>query len=308
MQQTQAPQTNPPLGPQPYGDANAPAYPPPGGGKIPGRMACVVWGVVLICFGVLGAFNSLGNVVTAMGFTMDTTSWVPGMDEDVRRATQEMSEKMVAASLARWSFWASLVVEFTLMVLSIVAGVMLLKAKRIAWKAALARAFVAVCLSLPIGAIEAYSISDTTIEAQQSIMEVQVKKATARKNERKNASNQPDNAPMPANDSSEAQREQMQEMMSMTNKFTRVTMFAMLIITSFFVLGINGLMAFQLTRPKVKSYLANAKQRDADYIPGYDPSMGLIGPAMAPPAPNQPPNANQPPHAGPPPDQPPPNA
>jgi hypothetical protein len=61
-----------------------------------------------------------------------------------------------------------------------------------------------------------------------------------------------------------------------------------LIFTFIFVLIINGLLLFFMTRPSVKEYLETVATGGDNTIPGYDPSMGLAA--------GPPPGSAQPPH------------
>ncbi|MCC6464175.1 MAG: hypothetical protein IT463_02410 [Planctomycetes bacterium] len=232
-------------------------------GKRPGGTAVKVWGILLVCLGGLGVVNVIAALAMAFG-GFSGSQFAVGLTPDAKAEMERMVQRVIEEQMSSWLFWASFAGELAIAVLSVWAGVQLLRSKPQGARLALARAAM-VLLTLPIWGIQQVRALEIQLETQQVIMEHQIKSSPR------------------GGKSGKEIIEEMQPIM-------RGMAFGAVVVTAVFVLLINGLLAFMITRPTVKEYLANAATEKSHWIPGYDPSMGLLAnpPGQGPPAPPSP--------------------
>lgn len=255
--------------PTPYG--HQPQTPPmpaydPRMGKRPGGTATKVWGIVLIILGAFGVINLISAIVMLFG-GFNTAAFTPTLSPDAKAAMEQMQKDLIDSALSRPSFYIHLASEFLVVGLSLLAGIYLvIKPKPLGAKLALARVAV-VLLALPIYAYETNSTMEGTMASQEAMMRAQME------HERKKSGNKGPNT---------------DEIMGTMNTVMKGVGYGTMVVTVVFVLIINGLLAFQMSRPHIKEYLAGAATEKV-VIPGYDPSMGLMMPPPgAPPGPQAP--------------------
>lgn len=281
--QPSMPQPGPaPASNQPYGMAAPPVMPAfnPGAAKQPGSTSTKIWGVLLLIFGGLSVLQLISAVVMMFG-GFNGAAFSPGLSADAKAEIDRMTQELISSSLSRPTYWIHMVGELAVVVLSWMAGIFLLiKPKPKGAKLAVARAAL-VLLLLPVYGYEQTVATETAMDSQQAIMRAQMAEAEAKRGTkgRKGPS-----------------AEQMMETM---NPIMKGVTYGSMVVVVVFVLVINGLLAFQMSRPAVKAYLEGAAAEKA-VIPGYDPSMGLMGGVPPPAAPIQPGPAPQPPPGAPP--------
>ncbi|MBE7493057.1 MAG: hypothetical protein HS108_15055 [Planctomycetes bacterium] len=248
----------------PYGHAQAqpmPAY-DPRMGKRPGGTATKVWGIVLLVLGVFAAINLVSSVVMTYG-GFSGASWNPAMSPETKAEIDRLTNELMQQATARVTFWLHIVLECGIAVLSVVAGVFLvIKPKPLGARLGLARAAL-VLLALPVYVYETSESMAAALDSQQAIVRVEMEAQR-----KKTGTKGPD----------------MDEFMQTMNPIMRGFTYGTMVLTVVFVLAINGLLAFQMTRPHIKEYLATVAT-EKNVIPGYDPSMGLLMPPPGAPAP-----------------------
>jgi len=270
---------------QPYGVAQPPAMPAfnPGAAKQPGSTSTKIWGVMLLIFGAMSLLQLVSAAVMMFG-GFNGAAFSPGISADAKAEIDRMTHELISASLSRPTFWIHTAGELAVVVLSWLAGVFLLiKPRPKGAKLAVARAAL-VLLMLPIYGYEQTIATESAMDSQQAIMRAQFAEA-----EKKGGSK---GRKGPTAD----------QLMETMNPIMKGITYGSMVVVVLFVLVINGLLAFQMSRPAVKAYLAGAAAEKV-VIPGYDPSMGLIGgmpPAGPPGAAPMPPAGAPPPPAGPP--------
>lgn len=263
---------------QPYGvqQAQQPFMPPPL--KRPGSTSTKVWGIVLIVLGGLGAISLLMTLASAFMGGAGTSAFAPGVDEQTKQEIEKFAATMMEDMLGRWSFWVYLGSEVFVVVLSILAGVRLaIRPKPIGRNLAIARAAL-VLLFLPVYGIENFSAMDRQMEMQgqmqKSMIDRQIREQAGNKGEK------------------EIQRRQKesQEILDQMSPIMRGVTYGAVIFTVVFVMVLNGLLLFFMTRPSVKDYLESVAAEGTSGIPQLDPSMGLMmGPPPTDPRQGQPP-------------------
>jgi len=254
---------------QPYGQQAAvpiPAY-DPRMGKRPGRTGTKVWGIFLLLLGGMGVMGLLASLSMMLG-GFSGAQFAPTLSPEAKAEMDRMAQQMVSDSLARPTFWIHSALELGVILLSLVAGFFLvIRPRALGGKLALARVLLVV-LSLPIYAYETDVAMQTTMASQEAMMRIQIE----HEKKRSGSSKGPDT----------------DQMMDMMGKIMRGTGYGVMVVTIIGILVINGLLAFHMTRPHVKEYLAGAAS-DNQVIPGYDPSMGMMMPPPgAPPGPQAP--------------------
>lgn len=273
-----APQ-QPPISATPYGHQQPmpamPAY-DPRMGKRPGSTATKVWGIILLILGAFGILGLISSIAMMFG-GMNTAQFTPNLAPEAQAEMQRMQETLINDALGRVTFWMHTVIEAGIALLSFAAGLFLvLKPRPMGAKLALARVAL-VLLSLPIYAYETDVTMQSTMASQEAMMRLQFEA------ERKKHGGKGPNT---------------DEMMDTMGTFMRGAGYGTMVITIIFILVINGVLAFQMSRPHIKEYLASV-QGEKDVIPGYDPSMGLMmpPPGQAPPGamPPGPPQQGAPP-------------
>lgn len=262
-----APPHIPPLTQTPYGHqapGPAPAY-DPRMGRRPGETMCKVWGIVLLVLGLLGVANTMVGIAMMMG-GVSGGMFAPTLSPDGKAELDQFMTEMMDASLARPTFWIYAGSELLVVVLSIVAGVMLAIRPRIGGaKLALARA-LCVLVFLPVYGYEQIKALESSSQAQMRILE--------------------------ADQKSRGGRPLDKDFASTMEKIMAGVSYGAIFLAVAVIVAINGLLAYHMTRPNVKAYLASVASHQV-IIPGYDPSMGLLPGAT----PAQPPRTPQPPGA-----------
>ena len=245
----QAPQQTP-VYQTPYGHqqpVNAPTL-DPRAGRRPGETMCKVWGIILLLLGVIGVLNTLVGVAMMMG-GMSGSTMVPTLSPEARAEFDRHVSEMIAASLARPTYWISTGSEVVIVLLSLVAGYFLvIRPRPRGAKLGLARAAM-VLLFLPAYGYETVRVLESTTEMQVRSLEI---------------------------DTRSRGRPPMDE--KFTDTFGKVmagVSYGAVFVSVALIVVINALLAFHMTRPAVREYLATVETRPPP-IPGYDPSMGLL--------------------------------
>lgn len=269
-------QPTPPHAANPYGHATpAQAMPAfdPRQGKRPGGTATKVWGIMLLIFGGFGAMNLISAVAMLFGGFGGGSTFAVGLSPEAKAEMDRLTQQLIDSALGRPTYWIHLFAESLLIVLSIGAGIFLvIKPRPLGAKLALARVAL-VLLALPIYGYETNSVMDATFTSQQEMIRLQME--SERKAGRTGGPN-------------------TDEFMGTMSKVMKGVGYGTVVLTVVIVLIINGLLAFQMSRPHIKEYLA-AVEQEKQVIPGYDPSMGLM--LHNPPAPPGP-QAPAPPRPG----------
>lgn len=273
---------------QPYGQqAAAPQYAPPMA-KRPGSTATKVWGIILLVVGVLLAMNWLMGLASLFGgFT--GTEFSPTLSDEAKQEIDRMSKVMMDDMMGRWTFWATQIVNLVAVVLSLIGGIFLaFKPKPFGRKAAISRALV-VLLLMPLTGYEDMKALDTVMNMQGKAMDISID-SEIKKQEKAN----------PGMDEAEKQRrrDEAKQITEGMQPIMKGVTYGTVVMTIVFSLIFNGLLLFFMTRPNVKEYLESVVADGEDAIPGYDPSMGLMGgapPPSGPPHPGQPSPADEPP-------------
>lgn len=263
-------QPNPAL--QPYGMPAEPFVPPPL--KRPGATSTKVWGILLLLFGVIGVIQLASSVAMSLsGFT--GTEMMPGLDDQTKRELDQFYKTMIDDMVGRWTFWAYVVSEFVIALISIWAGVRLaIRPKAQGRKLALARGLI-VLLFLPVYGYENVSLLDGISEQQQQIM-----RSMNDRTIRENAGNASEK-------DIQRQQEDARKVMDSMAPVMKGVNYGAIIFTAVIILVVNGLLFFFMSRPAVREYLEAVEKEGDHAIPQFDPSMGLmLGP---PPGPTNPP-------------------
>jgi hypothetical protein len=248
-------------------------------GRQSGGTAPKVWGIILLILGVFGLISWLVGIVTLGTGGISGSSFAPNLTPETKAEMDRITQVMIDNMKGRWSFWLNNIVELSIVVLSLLAGVLLvIKPKPLGRKLAIARALV-VMLALPVAGYEGMTALEQNMEMQKGVMKIQAEEALAQQ-EARNPSKD-DNERAERRRSIEGGFDTMQPIM-------RGAGYGALIFTFIFVLIINGLLLFFMTRPSVKEYLETVATGGDNTIPGYDPSMGLAA--------GPPPGSAQPPH------------
>lgn len=257
---------------QPYGQQHQsmPQFAPPVA-KRPGSVAPKVWGIILLVLGLLGGLGVLMNIAS-MGGGMSGAEFSnvsPAAKAEIEKLTQDL----VAQSKSRWSFWLYNALEVVTVCLSVVAGILLVvKPKPLGRKLAIARALVVFVL-VPVYGYETSQSLEGVTAMQDRMIAISIDDQLAERERRD-----------PSKDLAEKQRrrDEMERTMSQMQPFMRGAMMGTMVFMSVGMLVLNSLLLFFMTRPAVKEYLESLAAGGGDFIPGYDPSMGL---ASGPPRP-----------------------
>lgn len=269
---------------QPYGQQfqPMPQY-APAAGRRAGSVAPKVWGIILLVLGGIGLLGFVIGLVSLAGGGISGSTFAPGLSPEVKVEIDRMTAELMDSMKGRWSFWANQVFELVIIVLSLLAGVLLvIKPKPVGRKLAIARGLV-VLLALPIAGYEGMTAMEEQMDLQVRLQKVQVEDAIAR-----------DEAANPSKTEADRQekRQRVERVFEGMQPIMKGVGIGVMILTMVGVLVINALLLFFMTRPAVKDYMDNIGQHADHPIPNYDPSMGLHS---GPPQPAQPPGPPQPP-------------
>jgi hypothetical protein len=261
-----------------------PQYAPPAPGRRAGSTAPKVWGIILLVLGGIGLLGFVFGLATLAGGGVSGATFAPGLSPEVKTEIDRMTAELMENMKGRWSFWANQVLELAIIVLSLVAGFLLvIKPKPVGRKLAIARGLV-VLLSLPIVGYEGITAMEEQMDLQVRLQKVQVEDAIAREE----ASN-----PSKTDADRQEKRQRVERVFDGMQPIMKGVGLGAMILTMVVVLVINALLLFFMTRPAVKDYMDNLGKHGEEPIPNYDPSMGL---AMGPPPGAQPQPPAQPPH------------
>ena len=259
---------------QPYGQQYQPMpqYAPPVARR-PGSMAPKVWGILLLILGLMGLLTVLMNLASLGGGMSGSTfaNVSPAAKTEIDRLTQDM----VDASMARWSFWLYHAMEVVIVGVSIVAGIFLaMRPKPLGRKLAIARAILVFAL-IPVYGYETAQSMEGLTDMQDRMMSVTIDDNLAEREKRD-----------PAKDDAERQRrrDEIKRATDVMQPIMKGAIFGTMIVVIVGMLIINALLVFFMTRPAVKEYLESVAVHGDHAIPNYDPSMGL---ATGPPQPPQ---------------------
>jgi hypothetical protein len=249
----------------------------PVSGKRPGSTSSKVWGILLLVLGGLGLVNqvmSLGMIFGGVSGSM----FMPTVDEATKREMDALMSTVIDSMLGRWTFWVNTIGEFTVAILSLVAGFFLAVRPRPSGRSmAIGRAALVLVLLVPYG-LENTTALEEQFAMQQRIMERTMDEEVAKQSD--GASNQ----------EIERRRREVREMSDTMQPFMRGAGYGMMIIIVVGVLIVNGLLLFFMTRPAVKTYLEEVARDGNTAIPQFDPSMGImVGPPGQPQPPPNPP-------------------
>lgn len=249
-------------------------------------------GIVLLILALLCVVNGIASVASGlMGGgvpPMNAGNVPPEVQREIDRYTQEMIDR----ALGRWTFWANGSLELLLALLSTLAGVALLRGKVAGIKWTLLRCAVAVFLFIPVYGYEGFT-QMSEIGGLMRAITAQVQSDIDRAETRRAPPPTPSNAP--ANSSTAGatsqpvppprpRSRQSEELGQTMEKFMRGVGYGTVVLFSFFIVIVNGLMALLVSRPKVREYLEHS-QEGGDALPHFDAAMGLPlgpGPAVAP--------------------------
>ncbi|MCB9933546.1 MAG: hypothetical protein H6841_09010 [Planctomycetes bacterium] len=267
---------------QPYGTPPQPVPEfAPQVGRQPGSLAPKVWGIILLILGVLGFVLWLVGIVSLGGGGMSGSSFAPNMSPEAKAELDRIAQVMVENMKGRWSFWLNNLIELSIIVLSLVAGTLLvIKPKPVGRKLAIARALV-VLLALPIAGYEGFTALDENMEMQIGLQKIQAEDMIKQEEARSPSKNDKERAD---------RRQRIERTFDSVQPIMRGAGYGFLIFSFICVLILNGLLLLFMTRPAVKDYMDNVAKGAEQVIPGYDPSMGYA--------------SGPPPGYGPPPDSP----
>lgn len=249
-------------------------------------------GIVLLILALLCVVNGIASVASGL-----TGGGVPpgafgNMPPDTRRELERLTQDMIDRALGRWTFWANGGLELLLALLSTLAGVALLRGKVAGIKWTLLRCAVAVFLFIPVYGYEGFT-QMSEIGGMMRAITAQVQADIERAETRRAPPPQPANAPAnsPAIGGTpqpappvRARSRQSEELGQTMEKFMRGIGYGTVILFSFFIVIVNGVIALLISRPKVREYLEHA-QEGGEALPHFDAAMGLPlgpGPAVAP--------------------------
>lgn len=265
---------------QPYGPPQQPMPQfAPHVGRQPGGTAPKVWGIILLVLGVFGLITWLIGIVSLGAGGMSGANFAPNLSPETKAEMDRITQVMIENMKGRWSFWLNNILELSIVVLSVLAGVLLaIKPRPLGRKLAITRALV-VMLALPIAGYEGMTALEQNMEMQKGVQKIQIEETLAQQEARN-----------PSKDDNERaqRRRNIEGTFDTMQPVMRGAGYGALIFTFIFVLIINGLLLFFMTRPAVKEYLESVASGGDHAIPGYDPSMGYAS--------GPPPGSAQPPH------------
>jgi hypothetical protein len=216
-----------------------------------GRGLTKALGVVLLVVALFGMANHLMTLSMVMGGNTMSMDWLPGMTPEIKKEMARMQQEQIDFILGRWSFWAFAAVELVISIMTLLAGIFLLRSrlKGISWTKI---RVMAVFISLPLWGYESFALIDLSFEQQQRMMEVQLR-AQKTGNPR-----------------------QAQEAMDKMKPFMRASGYGGLIIGGILIGVINGILLLLITRPQVREYLELAESGGDSELPmNFDAALGL---------------------------------
>jgi len=247
MEQQYQPPPPPPAPPTPYQGGAEIYIPPPAKGT-----AAKVWGILLIVFAVFAAFSLLINLVTMISGGAD--AFMIGVDRELAREGAQEIDRLYAQSMNRWSFWVATFGEVVIIALSFAAGWWLaVKPRTLGRKLALARGIL-VLLLVPVMGMEQLKLMDDMMQPQLTMIQ---------------------------------QTGEMDDLdTQMFESVMRGIGAGAVIITLLFIVVINAVLIFFMTRKSMIEFLDKAERGEVEEIPQYDATMGM----MHGPPPGTPPN------------------
>ncbi|MCA8934577.1 MAG: hypothetical protein KDB68_00090 [Planctomycetes bacterium] len=283
------PNPQPPANPQqPYGTQNAPPQFAPRMPRREGSTAPKVWGIILLILGGLGLITLIMNVATLMGGGMTASSFSFNMTPEAKAELDRVAQTVTDSAMTRWTFWLNSALEVVIACVSVVAGYLLvIRPKASGRKMSVARALI-VLLALPIYGYESMTAVAQSTEMVAKLQNIQIKDALAQQEKTNPSKNKVEK---------ERREREVTQMIEGMQPLMRGAGYGAVVLTIMGIMIINGILLFSMTRPKVKDYMDHVGEETAGAIPGFDPSMGLMGPPPG----ATPPAAAQP---QPPPDQP----
>lgn len=248
-------------------------------GRQSGSMAPKVWGIILLVLGIFGLISWLVGIVSLGTGGLSGANFAPNLTPEAKAEMDRITQVMIESMKGRWSFWLNNIAELSIVVLSVLAGILLvIKPRPLGRKLAITRALV-VMLALPVAGYEGMTALEQNMEMQKGFLKVQAEETLAQQEARN-----------PSKDDNERaqRRRDIESGFDTMQPIMRGAGYGALIFTFVFVLIINGLLLFFMTRPSVKEYLESVATGGDHAIPGYDPSMGFAS--------GPPPGSAQPPH------------
>ncbi len=216
-----------------------------------GRGLTMALGVVLLVIALFGMANHLLTLSMVMGGNTMSMDWLPGMTPELKKEIARMQQEQIDFILARWSFWAFGAVELVISVMTLLAGIFLLRSrlKGINWTRI---RVIAVFTSLPLWGYESFALIDMSFEQQQRMMEMQIR------------------AQKTANPA------QAREAIERMKPIMRASGYGGMIIGGIIIGIINGVILLLVTRPQVREYLELAESGgDSDIPVHFDAALGL---------------------------------
>jgi hypothetical protein len=268
---------------QPYTQA-PPQFAPPMQRRT-GSTSCKVWGILLLVLGGIGVIFLAMNIASALGGGLKASSFGFNMSPEAKAELDRMVDVLMQDAVGRWSFWLNMVADVAIVLLSVVAGYLLaIRPRPAGRKLAVARALV-VLLALPVYGYESIVAIEQQNRMTAQLQDIQIDDVL----KQEKAAN-----PTMSDAEYETRRAEAKRVVESMQPAMEVAGYAGVVVTALFVMVLNGLILFFMTRPAVKDYLETAAEDGEFEIPNYDPSMGLGG--RGPPHPGQPSPADQPPN------------
>lgn len=235
-----------------------PQFSPEAAQKRRGRTLTKALGVVLLIIAIMGLANHLLTISMVFGGNTISMDWLPGMTPELKKEMDRMQREQTEFILARGSFWAFAVIEFLISLVTLGAGIMLLRSRLSGITFTKIRA-IAVLVTLPLWGYESFALIDLSFQQQERMMEAQLRA-------------QPGVDPA-------RQREAMDTM----KPFMRASSYGGMIIGGIVIVVVNGVLLLLITRPQVREYLELAESGGDNDMPlHFDAAMGL--PMMPPPS------------------------
>lgn len=272
--------------PQPYGNqGQAQQWRPPIPKAPKGSMSTKAWGIILLILGVFGILMLALSVASVMGSGMSASTFSFNLSPEAKEELDRIGEAMVQAALGRWSFWLNIGFELAIAVVSIAAGFLLaIRPSPRGRKLAIARALI-VLAALPVYGYENITAAEQSLGMMERMQEVQINDVEKQLEE--------DN-PAESEEQREQRKRRIRNQMESIQGVTKGATYGLVLLTVVAVMVLNAVLLFFMTRPSAKEYLESVASEGPAEIPGYDPSMGMMGPPPQSPEPGPPPG--QPPN------------
>ncbi|CAG0995031.1 hypothetical protein PLCT2_02699 [Planctomycetaceae bacterium] len=238
----------PPLHSQPFG---LPQFSPEAAQKRRGRGLAKAIGVVLLVIAIFGFANDILSVSMLFGGTKISMDWLPGMTPEMKREMEESQQAQIDLMYSRWSFWTFTGCEFVITLITLVAGIWLLKGKTKGIGATKLRVALAL-LSLPLWGYETMAIIDLMSQRQDQMMEIQIRAAKG------------------------ADPVRAREALDRMKPAVKALTYGSVILSGIFIVIVNGVIVLLVTRPQVREYLELAESGGDNDLPvHFDAAMGL---------------------------------